>query len=213
MDKRALKKLILEDGYRWRKYGRKTIKSGVRHYYRCARSDCNGKKQVQYVQINGKINAQTKHTVKHSHLPFSVKRASCTTTQSLFLSLVSEHVTDELFKVTLCSDLDPTNDGGTWTKYGKNTHNVYYTCSKSDCPVKKIIETYNNTYIVSYSGAHAHSKKQKTRNLEFIEESDDDLLNVLVTSRKATQYAPFYIYDKNIDEMVLFEEEIVDTLF
>ncbi|OWM64280.1 probable WRKY transcription factor 43 [Punica granatum] len=40
---------ILDDGYRWRKYGQKAVKNSIypRSYYRCAHHTCNVKKQVQ----------------------------------------------------------------------------------------------------------------------------------------------------------------------
>ncbi|KAL4324987.1 hypothetical protein GQ457_11G029010 [Hibiscus cannabinus] len=40
---------ILDDGYRWRKYGQKTVKNSKfpRSYYRCTHKECNVKKQVQ----------------------------------------------------------------------------------------------------------------------------------------------------------------------
>ncbi|KAJ6760952.1 WRKY TRANSCRIPTION FACTOR 75-RELATED [Salix purpurea] len=40
---------ILDDGYRWRKYGQKTVKSSrfPRSYYMCTSNGCNVKKQVQ----------------------------------------------------------------------------------------------------------------------------------------------------------------------
>ncbi|KAK7358663.1 hypothetical protein VNO77_00601 [Canavalia gladiata] len=40
---------ILDDGYRWRKYGEKSVKNNKfpRSYYRCSYRGCNVKKQIQ----------------------------------------------------------------------------------------------------------------------------------------------------------------------
>lgn len=40
---------VLEDGYKWRKYGRKIVKSSPhpRSYYRCSESNCSVKKRVE----------------------------------------------------------------------------------------------------------------------------------------------------------------------
>ncbi|GER45213.1 WRKY DNA-binding protein 24 [Striga asiatica] len=40
---------VLDDGYRWRKYGQKSVKNSrfPRSYYRCTHPTCNVKKQVQ----------------------------------------------------------------------------------------------------------------------------------------------------------------------
>lgn len=40
---------FLEDGYRWRKYGQKTVKNSTfpRNYYRCTSVSCNVKKRVE----------------------------------------------------------------------------------------------------------------------------------------------------------------------
>ncbi|KAL8064092.1 hypothetical protein ABFS82_01G068500 [Erythranthe guttata] len=40
---------ILDDGYKWRKYGQKSVKNSIhpRSYYRCTHHTCNVKKQIQ----------------------------------------------------------------------------------------------------------------------------------------------------------------------
>ncbi|XP_019436010.1 PREDICTED: probable WRKY transcription factor 75 [Lupinus angustifolius] len=40
---------ILDDGYKWRKYGQKAVKNNKfpRSYYRCTHQECNVKKQIQ----------------------------------------------------------------------------------------------------------------------------------------------------------------------
>ncbi|XP_060171289.1 probable WRKY transcription factor 51 [Lycium barbarum] len=40
---------ILDDGYKWRKYGKKKVKSNtnLRNYYRCSIQECNVKKRVE----------------------------------------------------------------------------------------------------------------------------------------------------------------------
>ncbi|GMH31493.1 hypothetical protein Nepgr_033336 [Nepenthes gracilis] len=59
---------ILEDGYRWRKYGQKTVKNNrfPRNYYRCTHPGCNVKKQVERLTKDEKIVATTYEGV-HTH--------------------------------------------------------------------------------------------------------------------------------------------------
>ncbi|WVZ18182.1 hypothetical protein V8G54_005504 [Vigna mungo] len=40
---------VLDDGYQWRKYGKKIVKNNSfpRSYYKCAHRECNVKKQIQ----------------------------------------------------------------------------------------------------------------------------------------------------------------------
>jgi hypothetical protein len=49
------------DGYKWRKYGQKNIKSASypRSYYRCTRPDCPARKQVE--------NGVAKYENEHNH--------------------------------------------------------------------------------------------------------------------------------------------------
>ncbi|KAL1550474.1 putative WRKY transcription factor 75 [Salvia divinorum] len=59
---------ILDDGYRWRKYGQKAVKNNrfPRSYYRCTHQGCNVKKQVQRVSKDEGVVVTTYEGV-HSH--------------------------------------------------------------------------------------------------------------------------------------------------
>uniref|UniRef100_A0A0D6R4C9 WRKY domain-containing protein n=1 Tax=Araucaria cunninghamii TaxID=56994 RepID=A0A0D6R4C9_ARACU len=59
---------ILEDGYKWRKYGKKFVKNSPnpRNYYRCSYSNCSVKKRVERdAQDNGVVI--TTYEGKHNH--------------------------------------------------------------------------------------------------------------------------------------------------
>ncbi|XP_042053430.1 probable WRKY transcription factor 75 [Salvia splendens] len=59
---------ILDDGYRWRKYGQKAVKNNTfpRSYYRCTHQGCNVKKQVQRVSKDEGVVVTTYEGI-HSH--------------------------------------------------------------------------------------------------------------------------------------------------
>ncbi|KAG6517616.1 probable WRKY transcription factor 43 [Zingiber officinale] len=59
---------ILDDGYRWRKYGQKAVKNNKfpRSYYRCTHQDCNVKKQVQRLSKDENIVVTT-YEGTHTH--------------------------------------------------------------------------------------------------------------------------------------------------
>ncbi|PKU76336.1 probable WRKY transcription factor 43 [Dendrobium catenatum] len=59
---------ILDDGFRWRKYGQKKVKncSFPRSYYRCSQLTCNVKKQVQRLSSDAAIVVTTYEGV-HNH--------------------------------------------------------------------------------------------------------------------------------------------------
>ncbi|KAK6155374.1 hypothetical protein DH2020_009622 [Rehmannia glutinosa] len=59
---------ILDDGYRWRKYGQKKVKNNnfPRSYYRCTYQGCNVKKQVQRLSRDEGIVVTT-YQGTHTH--------------------------------------------------------------------------------------------------------------------------------------------------
>ncbi|CAH8385783.1 unnamed protein product [Eruca vesicaria subsp. sativa] len=59
---------VLDDGYRWRKYGQKSVKNNAhpRSYYRCTYHTCNVKKQVQRLAKDPKVVVTTYEGV-HNH--------------------------------------------------------------------------------------------------------------------------------------------------
>ncbi|KAL6890149.1 hypothetical protein ACP4OV_008912 [Aristida adscensionis] len=59
---------ILDDGYRWRKYGQKAVKNNrfPRSYYRCTHQGCNVKKQVQRLPTDEGVVVTT-YEGTHTH--------------------------------------------------------------------------------------------------------------------------------------------------
>nr|QGQ64025.1 WRKY transcription factor 2 [Santalum album] len=59
---------ILDDGYRWRKYGQKAVKNNIfpRSYYRCTHQGCSVKKQVQRLSKDEGVVVTT-YEGMHSH--------------------------------------------------------------------------------------------------------------------------------------------------
>lgn len=59
---------VLDDGYRWRKYGKKLVKDSPnpRNYYRCAVEGCPVKKRVERARDDERFVITTYHGV-HTH--------------------------------------------------------------------------------------------------------------------------------------------------
>ncbi|KAL5101061.1 hypothetical protein RYX36_005388 [Vicia faba] len=66
---------IVEDGYRWRKYGQKNVKGNEnpRNYYRCTSPGCHVKKHVEKSPENP-INIVTTYEGEHDHEPPTARR-------------------------------------------------------------------------------------------------------------------------------------------
>ncbi|KAG6505538.1 probable WRKY transcription factor 50 [Zingiber officinale] len=64
-------KEILDDGYKWRKYGKKAVKSSPnpRNYYRCLSEGCNVKKRVERHQEDPSFVITTYVGVHTHHAP------------------------------------------------------------------------------------------------------------------------------------------------
>ncbi|KAL4032257.1 hypothetical protein IC575_005325 [Cucumis melo] len=59
---------VLDDGYRWRKYGQKAVKNNKfpRSYYKCSNEGCKVKKQIQRLTKDEEVVLTTYEGV-HSH--------------------------------------------------------------------------------------------------------------------------------------------------
>ncbi|XP_052171210.1 probable WRKY transcription factor 56 isoform X2 [Diospyros lotus] len=59
---------VLDDGYRWRKYGQKAVKNSMhpRSYYRCTYHTCNVKKQIQRLSRDTSVVVTTYEGI-HNH--------------------------------------------------------------------------------------------------------------------------------------------------
>ncbi|PON77258.1 WRKY domain containing protein [Parasponia andersonii] len=65
---------VLDDGYRWRKYGQKTVKNSKfpRSYYKCTYQGCNVKKQIQRLCMDEGVVVTT-YEGMHTH---SIEKAN-----------------------------------------------------------------------------------------------------------------------------------------
>ncbi|CAN1328391.1 Probable WRKY transcription factor 32 [Linum perenne] len=176
-------KTPIPDGYNWRKYGQKQVKSpnGSRSYYRCTYSDCCAKK-IECSDHSGHVIEIVKKGL-HSHdLPqkSNSKRESRVATpgRPIPRSTIAEHAVlfrepdpavlpgkKNKFVVHAAGDVGISGDGYRWRKYGQkmvkgNAHpRNYYRCTSAGCPVRKHIETAaenSSAVIITYKGVHDH---------------------------------------------------------
>ncbi|XP_062221050.1 probable WRKY transcription factor 57 [Phragmites australis] len=63
---------VLDDGYKWRKYGQKVVKNSLhpRSYFRCTHSNCRVKKRVERLSTDCRMVITT-YEGRHTHFPCS----------------------------------------------------------------------------------------------------------------------------------------------
>uniref|UniRef100_A0A0D9W7S8 WRKY domain-containing protein n=1 Tax=Leersia perrieri TaxID=77586 RepID=A0A0D9W7S8_9ORYZ len=63
---------VLDDGYKWRKYGQKVVKNSLhpRSYYRCTHNNCRVKKRVERLSEDCRMVITT-YEGRHTHTPCS----------------------------------------------------------------------------------------------------------------------------------------------
>ncbi|KAG7584697.1 WRKY domain [Arabidopsis thaliana x Arabidopsis arenosa] len=83
---------VLDDGYRWRKYGQKSVKNNAhpRSYYRCTYHTCNVKKQVQRLAKDPHVVVTTYEGVHNHPCEKLMETLSPLLRQLQFLSRVSD---------------------------------------------------------------------------------------------------------------------------
>ncbi|KAE9603439.1 putative transcription factor WRKY family [Lupinus albus] len=61
---------VLDDGYKWRKYGQKVVKNSLhpRSYYRCTHNNCRVKKRVERLSEDCRMVITT-YEGRHNHIP------------------------------------------------------------------------------------------------------------------------------------------------
>ncbi|ESW29844.1 hypothetical protein PHAVU_002G103400 [Phaseolus vulgaris] len=87
---------LLDDGYRWRKYGQKVVKGNPypRSYYKCTTPGCNVRKHVERASTDPKAVVTT-YEGKHNHDVPTVKTNSHTLANNTASQLKPKNVTDE----------------------------------------------------------------------------------------------------------------------
>lgn len=86
-------RLISNDGYKWRKYGQKSVKGSrfPRNYYKCTYAGCSVKKFVEQCEVDGKIvDKVTYKGGDHNHDSIVVTRLNAADQQS-FKKTVTEN--------------------------------------------------------------------------------------------------------------------------
>ncbi|XWS33246.1 hypothetical protein CRYUN_Cryun22dG0064900 [Craigia yunnanensis] len=65
---------VMDDGYKWRKYGKKAVKNSPnpRNYYKCSRGGCNVKKRIERDRDDRSYVITTYEGVHNHESPYMV---------------------------------------------------------------------------------------------------------------------------------------------
>ena len=130
----SLKKQCGRDGYKWQKYGRKRIKSDVKHYYRCSEEGCDAKKQIV---CNKNILISSKLIGSHTHEKYRTINDTVLQTQVEFIKFVHDYFNNPVLSeitMMISKSVNPHMDKYEWSGYGSRCDNnsrliSYYKCS------------------------------------------------------------------------------------
>lgn len=213
---------VHKDGYKWRKYGQKHVKGNPhpRNYYKCTVPDCPAKKHIELVVDKfGNEKESIEYVNDHIH-PAPNSSKIHVKSQEEFKLVVQTHsnqfANESVPKkkkgydlgrcVVECEgDIDFSNDGYTWKKYGqKNIKGAfkprqYYKCTFPNCNVKKQVESLSCTHtIVTYNSCHSHPPKDPVEIQEKkAQEEENDVIENLILSEDI----PMDMFNHKIDEV------------
>lgn len=199
---------VHKDGYKWRKYGQKHVKgnSYPRNYYKCTVPDCPAKKHIELIVDKfGNEKESIEYVNDHIHPAPNSSKINVKSQEEfkLVVQTHSKQFANECVSkkkkgydlgrcVVECEgDIDFSNDGYTWKKYGqKNIKGAYkprqyYKCTFPNCNVKKQVESLSCTHtIVTYNSCHSHPPKEVAQIPVKKDKEENDVIENLILSEE-----------------------------